>query len=171
MKKIPASVKREILFLASKKLSLREIAERLQLGKSTVSRHMKQAQIPENMNKPGRPCSISQRLKYTILRNFLVGKFLNCSDAVKYLKKVHDVSVSKESIRVLLRGFNLRSYKRALKPRLTAVHKKNRRAFARVMEPVEKDVWECIIFTDESKYNMYEADGNIKIWRFPGILP
>lgn len=36
------------------------------------------------------------------------------------------------------------------------------------MKPVEMDVWESIIFTDESKYNLFEADGNYRVWRFSG---
>jgi transposase len=168
MKKISISVQKEILFLSSKKLSLREIAEKVQLGKSTVSRYLKQAKIQKSSSKAGRPCTISSRLRDVLIRIFLVGKFLNCTDAIKYLKNVVDVSVSKETIRLLLRNAGLKSYKRALKPRLLSIHKKNRRAFARAMKPVDKETWESIVFTDESKYNLYEADGNIKVWRVPG---
>ena len=119
------------------------------------------------MPRAGRSMKLSSRVKSSILRNFLVGNFHNCSDAVKYLKNVHDISVTKETIRLVLRREGLRSYKRALKPRLTSIHKKNRRAFARAMEPVDQETWNSMIFTDECKYNLYEADGNIKVWRFP----
>ncbi len=69
MKKIPISVTKEILFLASKKLSLREIAEKIQLGKLTVSRYLKQAKIQKSSSKAGKLCTISSRLRDVLIIN------------------------------------------------------------------------------------------------------
>lgn len=170
MKKISISVQQQILFLASKKLSLREIAEKVQLGKSTVSRYLKQAKIQKSSSKAGRPCTISSRLRDVLIRNFLVGKFLNCTDAIKYLKNVVDVTVSKETIRLLLRNAGLKSYKRALKPRLLSIHKKNRRAFARAMKPVDKETWESIIFTMKASTISMRLMATLKCGEFLEIL-
>ncbi|KAI4293450.1 hypothetical protein PAPHI01_2724, partial [Pancytospora philotis] len=57
---------------------------------------------------------------------------------------------------------------RPLKPRLLPNHRLDRLEFARNPLPRPKDTWRDVVFTDESKFNLFGHDGLRTVWREPG---
>jgi len=167
MRGIGIDTQKKIEYLLSKEFSVRKVAKETGVSKSTVSRIL--AQIPaENTKKlGGRPSVLTKRVKSSLSRGFETGNLKTTTDAIFQVKKLTDKTVSNETIRLFLRSTGMKAYSKPLKPRLTAVHKKNRLSFARAMRSVPQETWDGIIFTDESKYNLYGPDGNKFVWRFP----
>lgn len=68
-----------------------------------------------------------------------------------------------------LESTGLHSYVRPFKCRLTLVHQKNRLNWGKAMAQVVNNFWDDVIFTDESKYNLYGPDGHKRVWRRCGL--
>ena len=64
----------------------------------------------------------------------------------------------------------LESYVKPKKPRLNPVQIKKRLIFARSHREHIFDYWKNVMFTDESKFNLYGPDGNKRAWRRPGSV-
>lgn len=73
--------------------------------------------------------------------------------------------LSKETVRRTLRmsGFNGRIARR--KPFISEVNRKKRLEFARTYINHPPEFWENVIFTDESKFNIFGSDGKKIVWR------
>jgi hypothetical protein len=90
---------------------------------------------------------------------------------------VHDVSdlqrrylphVHPETIRQRLKLCGLKAYVHQSKPLLTAVHKKKRLAWAQAHTHWTVEDWSAVVFSDESKFNLFGSDGCDWCWRRPG---
>ena len=150
-------------------MSVRKISMKTGLKKSTIHENLAQKLPLTSANTTGRPKILSPKLKSLLVRHFESGRFMTSTEAKKYLTNNHDVIVSNQTIRNELRSAGLKSYARPLKPRLKKIHRLQRLNFAKAMKNVEEGFWETVIFTDESKYNIYAPDGHLRVWRRPGI--
>ena len=77
-------------------------------------------------------------------------------------KKVHP-----ETIRRVLRGANYHGLVAKIKPVLKNIHKRKRLLFAKEHLEKDKTWWNRVIFSDESKFNIYSSDGRIIVCRKP----
>lgn len=154
--------------LRSNGAATRSIAKNVGISKSSVATYSKDVKASHNVSKSGRPSILSNRLKGLILRRHVACLAMSTTDTQKYLTETCNVNVSRQTImRVLQRG-GLVARVRSLKPRLTSIHKKNRLNWASAMADVANNFWDGVIFTDESKYNLYGPDGHKQVWRYPG---
>lgn len=78
-----------------------------------------------------------------------------------FLKK--DVSV--ETIRNVLRKYNYNGRIARKKPFISVQNKKKRLEFAKVNQNKNIDYWNSVLFTDESKFNLFGSDGKGYVWR------
>ena len=90
-------------------------------------------------------------------------------DGVDYIFNCHGEKVSRETIRACLIDFGLKSMVKPLKPLLTSQHMINRFSFSQEMIGKPETFWHNVIFTDESKYNLYGPDGYKRVWRDPQL--
>ncbi|GFW98635.1 transposable element Tc1 transposase [Trichonephila clavipes] len=74
-------------------------------------------------------------------------------------------SCNPETIRRVLRkaGYHGRNMQR--KPFVSEVSRKKRKYFAKDNEKQDRNFWNSVIFSDESKFNIHESDGHQKVWR------
>jgi transposase len=170
MRRISCDVKEGIAQLFSQGFSTRKIAEKLNLGRETIRRHLPQELVSSPRKSPGRPRKLSIRLKSVFTRNFVNGKLKSLAGAKNDLMINHNVDVSKQTIMRFLHHSGLRSYAKTKKPRLTLKHRRNRLLFARAHSSWSVDNWKHVIFTDESKFNLYGPDGNKRVWRHSGSV-
>ena len=80
---------------------------------------------------------------------------------------VANINISQQTIRNRLHGFNLRSRRPAVRPRLTPAHRAARRAFCRRHVRWTRQQWSQV-FSDESRFTMNHNDGRLRVWRRPG---
>ena len=115
--------------LYMERLSEKQISKRLQFSKSSVHRAIEKFKIHEIYNdieKTGRPCKTSRRDEHAIRRAAMRSTISTCCKIrVNLLKNGTKISISTVSRR-LSKGFDLKSYKPAEKPRLTSAMKKKR---------------------------------------------
>lgn len=168
MKKISADKLTKAKYWRSKGMSIRDICIKTGLKKSTIHEHLKELK-PVTLTKPvGSPKKLSSKLRNLVRRGFEHGCFKTSTAAKKYLINNHNLIISNQTIRNELHSIGMKSYARPLKPLLSNVQKVNRLNFAKAMIKVDTDFWEGVIFTDESKYNIFAPDGYHKVWRYSG---
>lgn len=82
-------------------------------------------------------------------------------EAEKYLHK----SVNPQTIRNLLKKHKLNSRVARKKPFISKVNKVKRLQFAEEYREKDFEFWKEVIFTDESKFNIWGSDGQLRVWR------
>ena len=75
------------------------------------------------------------------------------------------VKVSQSTVRRRLMQQNYKGYTARCKPLISTKNRKDRLEFAKKYgdEPVE--FWNRVLWTDETKINLYQSDGKAKVWR------
>ena len=86
----------------------------------------------------------------------------------RHVRVAANINISQQTIRNRLHGFNLRSRRPAVRPRLTPAHRAARRAFCRRHVRWTRHQWSQVLFSDESRFTMNHNDGRLRFWRRPG---
>lgn len=167
MKCISEEIIINIVALLKKGLSMRKIARRLGVGKSTVFK-VKKLRLPDSKGAlPGRPKVLNLRKRNLIARKVVSGELQTASDAKNYIKNVDNTSVSSVTVRNYLKEAGLKSFVRPKKPFLSIRHIKQRLKFALKYQHWTEDDWMRVIWSDESKVNRFGSDGTKWGWKKP----
>jgi transposase len=95
------------------------------------------------------------------------GKCKTAEDAKDCMHSEYNITISTNSIRRILKHNGLKSKVCKKKPLLRVKHRQARYSFAkRFSHWTDKD-WKRIIWTDESKFNLYGSDGRQYCWKRP----
>lgn len=78
------------------------------------------------------------------------------------------VAVCAETVRRVLRKNNFHGRTARNKPLLRKTNKRKRLDFAKKYGSKGYEFWKEVLFTDESKFNIFQSDGKITVWRKPG---
>ncbi len=77
-------------------------------------------------------------------------------------------SVSAQTIRRTLHQIGLHSCHPRKKTLLKMMHKKACKQFAEDKQTKEMDYWNQVLWSDETKINLFGSDGVKRVWRQPG---
>lgn len=152
------------------KKSFGEISKLLNLSKSTVHtifNNFKQSSCFESKPRSGRPKKLNRR-EVSFIRN-----------EVEKNPKIHATSLAQELAersqivvhpRTITRALNNEGYRCRIprkKPLISEKNRKLRLEFANKHRDKGLEFWKLVLFTDESKYNVFGYDGKAKVWRKP----
>jgi transposase len=171
MPRISLTKRSRIYTLRQEGYTVREIAASEQVSLDSVSRIFKKKEETGNFEdkpKPGRPRTLSDRYERNAVRLITSGK---CSTAVEVQRRLQTdigVNLSVESVRRILRRHGLFARIKRKKPLLTKTHRKCRLAWANKCRNWTIDDWRRIIWSDESKYQIFGSDGRKYCWKKPG---
>lgn len=84
------------------------------------------------------------------------------------LREARGTHVSERTVRRRLAELNLRSRVPASGPQLTPAHRRARLNFCREHAAWTVDDWASVLFSDESRFSLYGADGRVRVWRRRG---
>ncbi|GFU66761.1 HTH_Tnp_Tc3_2 domain-containing protein [Trichonephila clavipes] len=76
-------------------------------------------------------------------------------------------SVSAETVRNVIRYAGYSSRVARKKPFINIKNKKKRLEFAKTHQLKTDNFWKKVIFSDESKFNIFGSDGRRTVWRKP----
>ncbi len=85
---------------------------------------------------------------------------------LKNIQEAHFQPVSAQTIRRTLHQIGLQGCHPRRKPLLKMMHKKAHKQFAE--DKQTKDYWNHILWSDETKINLFGSDGVKRVWRQPG---
>ena len=149
-------------------LSNSEVAEKLGLSRSTVSRLYRRLLVTQDpyhvKEKKGRPPKLSGSDGRIAARMLASGDARDATDLQrKGFPHVHAVTLRRQ-----LRKQGLGAYVRRKKPFLSRAAKQRRREWAKTFGEWTDEEWSNVIFSDESKFNLFGSDGRQWCWRRPG---
>ena len=156
----------EIVSYLKNGLSIKNVALKCSVGKSTVS----QIRTKELYNiptlPPGRLSKLSPQCKRLCIRNITSGKAKTAKEVQKQLEKDLNIVVSSNTICNTFKKAGLGAVKRPTKPKLSLKNVKARLQFAEHHKYWTVDDWKKIIWSDETKINRSSSDGCNWIWKF-----
>ena len=148
--------------------SLSKIGEIIGKSKSTVQTILKNCKKTNTVtNKPrsGRPSKLTERDKRFILREVSNNPMISAVDLAADIPSTSATNVHAECVRRVLRaaGYNSRIPRK--KPFISSKNMDKRLKYALEHKDKSIDFWENVLFTDESKFNIFGYDGKQKVWR------
>uniref|UniRef100_A0A8C5Q2J1 Transposase Tc1-like domain-containing protein n=1 Tax=Leptobrachium leishanense TaxID=445787 RepID=A0A8C5Q2J1_9ANUR len=169
-KELSLSVKQAIIRLKKQNKPIREIARTLGVAKTTVWNILKKKERTgelSNTKRPGSPRKTIVADDRRILSLVKKTPFTTVGQIKNTLQEV-DVCVSKSTIKRRLRQSEYRGFTTRYKPLVSLKNRKARLEFAkqRLTKPLQ--LWNKILWTDETKINLYQSDGKRKVWRRKG---
>lgn len=167
MKKISSEIEKSVILELKNGKSYRKIAETFQISFKTVGNIAKKSGLTFPTPHYGRKSILTVRDRRTVQRLVASGEANNPREVQKKLSSSYQIEISKRTaLREINRcGFHAR--KRVKKPKLTERHKALRRAFAKNYKNWTFDDWKKVIWTDESKINLFGPDGPKFVYRKP----
>lgn len=154
----------------NKKCSYKELSEKYKLPKPTVQTIIKNFRTTgsvENKPRSGRNPVLTQREVRQIVRQVKVTPTLTSPKLATGVKEMFGKQVSPKTIRRILNKENLKSRPAVQKPLISRKNAIKRMQFARKYICKDESFWDSILWSDESKYNVFGSDGRKRVWRYP----
>lgn len=119
----------------------------------------------KDKQRPGWPPKLNERNERTIIRRLLIGEYTTAVSLTKSIQVNEDIEVSAETIRRVLRknGFATRAKRK--KPLLSKKHREKRLDFAKKFKDWTVQDWSRVVWSDESKFQIFSSDGREYCWR------
>ena len=160
-----------ILDLRKDGKSFRFIAKLVHKPLSTIHYIVKkfnEDNIVANRPRTGRPSKLSERDERFIVRKIKKNPFESSSNIASELNESYGQNVTARTVRNKIRKSGFRSRVARKKPFINKRNQKKRIEFAKTYRSMPNSFWNKVIFSDESKFNIFGSDGKKKVWRKPG---
>ena len=164
-------LKETIILRHQKGDGYRKISNSLHISKSTIAKVVQNVKKKGNAmvvsQRPGRLRKLTPRSTRSLLREVEKNRRASASDLAQAVVNQCGVVVSAQTVRLTLQEHNLHGRRPRRKPLLQARHKKARLLFANAYVTKPLHFWEKILWSDETKINLFGSDGIQKVWRRP----
>ena len=119
MKPLSQQYQKNVISLLQHNKSTRQIADQLHVSHPTVSRIRKE--ILPDTQKPsgGHPQALTEQDERTILRSISSGLCNTATEAQKNLREHHNINISAQTVRNILKKNRMKAYVKAKKPLIT----------------------------------------------------
>ena len=162
--------KQAIVNLRENGKSIRAIAQTLAIASTTiwnVLRKKETSGILSNRPRKGRPRKTSAVDNRNIVRAVKEDPKTTVSNISNNLQRA-GVKVSQSTVRRRLHEQKYRGYTRRCKPLISKKNMKARLEFAKKYREKPQTFWGKVLWTDETKINLYQSDGKAKVWTKKG---
>ena len=161
-------LKGQIVILRKEGISYGCIAKKIKVPKSTVidvwKKYLKSGST-DDKPRTGRPSSTTSRQDRVLTRMSLQDRYLTAPQLRLAWKETCDISVSTSTVKSRLASAGLNGRIARRKPLLTAHHRQLRLQFAKKYKTWTKEDWKRVVWSDESKFNLFRSDGRTYIRR------
>ena len=167
MRQISENLKNSIISLLLQGMSVRKTANRLGVGLGTVSKY-KSRHLP-HLNCPprGRVKIITETKKHVIRRDILNGKLRTAAEVHRELVR-EGYKVSNTTVKRALKSMGFEAKIKKKKPFLSKKHIAARYKWAQDHQHWTVNDWKRVVWTDETKINIWGSDGVKYYWARPG---
>jgi len=167
MKSITASCRDSIVSLLGTGLSAQRVAKRLGISVSTVTKykklHLPNAPVPQG----GRVAKLTSSKKCQIKRSILNGSLKTAAEVHRSLvNEGYELSYMTVTRALKSMGFEAKLKKK--KPFLSKKHQAARLKWAKEHASWTENDWKRVVFSDETKINIWGSDGVKYCWIRPG---
>lgn len=144
------------------------IAKSFKLHRSVVSRVLKKYRNTGDASSapvPGRPKKTSLRMDRELIRISKKNPYLSSTQILAQLEEYGGANISSSTVRRRLIVAGLSGRRPAKKPLLSKKNIKARLAFAQTHINWTPKDWKKVVFSDESKFNLFSSDGILYVRR------
>ncbi|GFT67801.1 transposable element Tcb1 transposase [Trichonephila clavipes] len=166
-------VRKFILRLLKKGISYREIAKIVGRSHSCVQKiigRFKSDGVIENKSGRGRKSILSDVAKRKVLKDIKIDPKLSVVKLAAETSRIMGRSVSSETVRNVIRHAGYSSRVARKKPFKSLQNQKKRLEFTKTHQLKTDNFWKKVIFSDESKFNIFGSDGHRTVWRNPNTV-
>ncbi|GFW59676.1 transposable element Tc1 transposase [Trichonephila clavipes] len=169
-KVLDVNVKNRIIQLRNESLTYRAIGIQLNISLFTVRcvvKKFNETGSTENKVRSGRPGIFSAREKRSINKEVKKNPKISAPQLAKDVANTSHKTFSVQTIRNVL--YEESYYGRAArkKPFISERNRRKRLDFAKSRVNLSDEFWNTVIFSDESKFNIFWSDGRQHVWRKP----
>ncbi len=122
----------------------------------------------QNRPRHGRPKKLSARAQRKIQRLCLGNRRMSAASIAAEVEGVGSQPVSAQTISHTQHQIGLHGCHPRKKPLLKMMHKKARKQFAEDKQTKDMGYWNYVLWSDETKINLFGSDGVKRVWRQPG---
>ncbi len=161
-KELSEDLKKRDVALHKDGVGYKKIAKTLKLSCSTVAKTIQRFNrtgSTQNRSRHGRPKKLSARAQRHIQRLCLGNRRMSAASIAAEVEGVGGQPVSAQTIRRTLHQIGLHGCRPRRKPLLKMMHKKARKQFAEDKQTKDMDYWNHVLWSDETKINLFGSDG------------
>lgn len=169
-KELSDAEKEVIVVLHKQGKSLRQIAKEVKKPFRTVHYVIgkyKQYNSVENKARSGRPKILSNRDERQILSEVAKNPRISARTLAIHIESSSGKIVCAETVRKVLRKSNYHGRVARKKPFISEANRAKRVQYANSFKDKPLEFWRKVLFTDESKFNVFGSDGRQIVWRKP----
>lgn len=145
--------------------SYRSVASSVGVSLATVWRVANKVFPDRSVAKMGRLPKLTRRDRLFCVRELTIGGKETAVDVARSLQENLGVSVHVDTVRNALRKEGLSSIVKPKKPYLSPKNVKDRLAWAIAHKDWTQDDWRRVIWSDETKINLFGSDGRKYAWK------
>ncbi len=149
----------------------KKIAKTLKMRCSTVDKTIQwfiRTGSTQNRHRHGRPKKLSAHAQRHIQRLCLGNRRISGASISAEVEGVEGQPVSAQTMRRTLHQIDLHDCCPRGKPLLKMIHKKVCKQFAEDKQTKDTDYWNHVLWSDETKINLFGSDGVKRVWWQPG---
>ncbi len=165
-------LRKKIIYLHKKGESYKNISKALLISQNTVAKVVqtlkKYGTATISQRRPGRPRNLTPRQERLLMRWVEENRHASSLQLSKEVESQTGVTISRDTIQRTLQMKGMRGCRPRKKPLLKPRHKKARLEFARAHADKDEDYWDSILWSDETKINVFGTDGFKTVWRRKG---
>lgn len=150
-------------------LSQNQVARRLNVHRSTIVRLLRRVRDTGSVSdrpRPGAPRITSRRQDNFIRRRHLNNRFLNAQSTAALVIGNRGRPIHRRTVSRRLKEHRLRCHRPYRGQVLTRRHRLNRLNWVR--NNLRTLNWRRVVFSDESRFNLYHSDGRTRVYRRRG---
>ncbi len=167
-------LRKKIISLHKKGEGYKKISKDLLISQNTVAKVVqtfkKDGTATISQRRPGRPRKLTPRQERLLTRRVKENRHASSLQLSKEVESQTGVTISRDTIRCTLQRNGMHGCRPRKKPLLKTRNKKARLDFARAHADKDEDYWDSILWSDETKINVFGTDGFKTVWRRKGFL-
>ena len=133
----------------------------------TSSRNTKKTKCIENIIGRGRKRKTSIHLDRIVQRKVKVDWWKSASSVKIDIESELGITISEQTVRRCLLEIGLKGRVTRKKPYVNKVNRGKRLEYGKTYREKPLGYWDNVLWTDESKFNLFESDGKVTVWRTP----
>lgn len=159
-----------ILYLHNQGKSYAEIGEMMDRSRYTIRsiiQRFKNTASLQSEKRTGRPKALSDRERIQIVRKVKNNPKISSTQIAAEVKEEMGKDIHPITVRRTLHEANYSSRVARRKPLISKANQTKRLAYAKEYISKPRDFWDSVLFSDESKFNIFQSDGRQTVWRKP----
>ncbi len=161
-------LRKKTISLHKKGEGYKKISKALLISQNTVAKVVqtfkKDGTATISQRRPGRPRKLTPRQERLLMRRVEENRHASSLQLSKEVESQTGVTISRDTIRCTLWRNGMHGCRPRNKPLLKPRHKKARLEFARAHADKDEDYWDSILWSDETKINVFGTDGFKTLW-------